>query len=130
MLGFTPSRVAAAAVNIALRTLKGPAAWDRKLEHYSGFTQEALRPCIKDVEELMAVQPNTLKAVAKKYAVSAGEASSRGRPFFCVCFAGCAPPCTPPPLTPLIHPRPLLFFRAPQLPKFGEVSGIALIPLA
>jgi len=71
MLGYTPSRVAAAAVNIALRTLKGPATWDRKLEHHSGFTQEALRACIKDVEELMNVQPNSLKAVQKKYAVSA-----------------------------------------------------------
>ncbi len=70
MLGYTPSRVAASALNIALRTLRGPTSWDRKLEHYSGYTQEALRPCIKDVEELMAIQPNSLKAVSKKYAVS------------------------------------------------------------
>jgi len=69
MLNYTPSRVAAAAVNIALRTLRGPTAWDRKLEHYSGFSQESLRPCIKDVEETMAAQASSLKAVSKKYSV-------------------------------------------------------------
>jgi cyclin B len=69
MLSYAPSMVAAATVNIALRTLKARTAWDRKLEHYSGYSQEALRPCIKDCEELLAAQPNTLKAVSKKYAL-------------------------------------------------------------
>ena len=69
LLNYTPSRLAAAVVNIALRSMRGPAAWDRKLEHYSGFSQEALRPCVKDVEELLAAPNNSLKAVVKKYAL-------------------------------------------------------------
>ena len=69
MLGYTPSMMAAATVNVALRTLRGRTAWDRKLELYSGYTQESLRACIKDVEELLANPANTLKAVSKKYAL-------------------------------------------------------------
>ena len=69
MLAYTPSRVAAAAVNMALRTLRGPGAWDRKLEVHAGQTQESLRACIKDAEELLAAPSNSLKAVVKKYAL-------------------------------------------------------------
>ena len=143
MLGYTPSRVAAAAVNIALRTLKGPATWDRKLEHHSGFTQEALRACIKDVEELMNVQPNSLKAVQKKYAVSVGGGEGLRRPLVAggsvACGArACAAIRPPPPLSPfllfLTPCPPLLALSALppplQLPKCGEVSAIAFIPLA
>ena len=69
MLAYAPSMVAAATVNVALRTLKSRAAWDRKLEHFSGYSQDALRACIKDCEELLAAPANTLKAVQKKYAL-------------------------------------------------------------
>ena len=70
VLNYTPSMMAAATVNVALRTVRGRAgAWDRKLELYSGYTQDALRACIKDVEELIANPANTLKAVSKKYAL-------------------------------------------------------------
>jgi G2/mitotic-specific cyclin-B, other len=78
MLGHAPSKVAAACVNISLRTLRGRGAWDRKMEFHSGFRQEELRATIKDVEEIMAASStSTLKAVAKKYALPKfGEVAS------------------------------------------------------
>ena len=53
MLQHMPSRVTAAAVNVALRTTRGRGAWSPTMVHYTGFTEEELRLCILDVEVVM-----------------------------------------------------------------------------
>ncbi len=54
LLRHLPSAVAAAALNVALRTMVGPGAWTPALEAASGFGQAALRPVILDLQAAMA----------------------------------------------------------------------------
>lgn len=69
-LNHSPSKLAAAAVNIALRTKRGRAAWDRKMELYTGFTQDVLRAPIQEIEEfILSSATNNLKAVNKKFSL-------------------------------------------------------------
>jgi hypothetical protein len=68
MLHFAPSKIAAAGVNMALRTLRGPGAWGAKMERYSRFSQADLADTIRDVQSSLEGQAaNNLKAVHKKY---------------------------------------------------------------
>jgi hypothetical protein len=68
MLQYTPSKIAASMVNMALRTMRGRGVWTRALEQHSGYSQEQLRPCISDMEEVLRNPPNAnLKAVRNKY---------------------------------------------------------------
>ena len=53
MLQHLPSRMTAAAVNVALRTTRGRSAWTPTMTFYTGFTEEELRLCVLDVETVM-----------------------------------------------------------------------------
>jgi cyclin B len=77
MLRFLPSQVAAAAVNMALRTANMP-SWTATLEKYTGFTEESLRTCVLAIQGVLeAGAESTLQAVRKKYAHrDFGEVSS------------------------------------------------------
>lgn len=68
MLAHTPSKLAATAVNIALRTLKGRAAWNNTLTFFSGYTEDELRGSVQDVQDIIALgAASSLQAVRKKY---------------------------------------------------------------
>jgi hypothetical protein len=55
-------------VNIALRTLTGPAAWTPTLAFHAGFSQEELRGVVVDMQEMLSAAPaSSLQAVRKKY---------------------------------------------------------------
>ena len=55
MLAHTPSKLAAAAVNIAVRTLRGRGAWGNTLTFFSGYTEDELRSAITDVQDVIAL---------------------------------------------------------------------------
>jgi cyclin B len=55
MLAHTPSKLAAAAVNIAVRTLRGRGAWSNTLTFFSGYTEDELRGAITDVQDVIAL---------------------------------------------------------------------------
>lgn len=68
MLQHAPSKVAAAAVNMALRTLKGRSAWTPTLEFHTGYSERDLKACILDMQDVMqASVGSSLQAVRKKY---------------------------------------------------------------
>ena len=68
-LSHPGSKVAAAAVNIALRTLRGPAAWDATMVAYSEYTTEELRPAVLEIQATLDSSVTaSLQAVRKKYA--------------------------------------------------------------
>jgi hypothetical protein len=68
MLHYAPSKIAAAGVNMAMRTLRGPAAWDSRMEKYSGYKQSELVDIVRDIQACIDGQAaNNLKAVHKKY---------------------------------------------------------------
>lgn len=68
MIAYAPSKIAAAAVNIALRTLVSSHAWDNTMVHYSGFTEEELRPAVMDIQTIVDNgATSSLQAVRKKY---------------------------------------------------------------
>lgn len=67
MLQFLPSMVAAAAVNMAMRSLDH-GQWNSTLEYYTGYSEEQLFPCIQTMEGIIEHAPNaSLKAVFKKW---------------------------------------------------------------
>lgn len=68
MLAHLPSKVVAACINMALRTMRGRDAWTSTMEHYAGFSQEELHATIVDVQEVLASGvASSLQAVRKKY---------------------------------------------------------------
>lgn len=70
MLKYLPSITAAAAVNIAMRSL-GLGTWDATLTAYTGFTEAQLQPCVQDMEHILEYAPTAnLQAVRKKYSSS------------------------------------------------------------
>lgn len=69
MLKYLPSEVAAAAVNMALRTLRGETAWTTELAGYSGYSQDALATCIRDMQHHCTSTSGSLGAVRKKYSL-------------------------------------------------------------
>lgn len=67
-LRFPASKIAAASVNMMMRTRLGRSAWDARMVQHTGYTQEDLRDCIEGIQMLINNQPNSnLKAVFKKY---------------------------------------------------------------
>lgn len=68
MLAHAPSKLAAAGVNMALRTLSGSDAWNPTLTHFSGYSEEQLGGVIRDAEAVLeAGAASSLQAVRKKY---------------------------------------------------------------
>jgi len=68
MLTHAPSMVAAAGVNMAMRTLRGVDAWTPTMVHYTGYTEDAIRACVRDIEFVIdAGATSSLQAVRKKY---------------------------------------------------------------
>jgi hypothetical protein len=69
-LAFLPSKLAAAGVNMALRTVRGAGAWDSRCEKYCGYKQGELVDCIREIQGMLEGQAaNNLKAVSRKYAL-------------------------------------------------------------
>ena len=69
-LAYLPSKLAAAGVNMALRTVRGPGAWDARCEKYCGYKQSELVDCVRDIQGMLEGQAaNNLKAVSRKYAL-------------------------------------------------------------
>jgi cyclin B len=69
-LAYTPSKLAAAGVNMAMRTVRGPAAWDAKMERFTGYKQSDLVDAIRDIQGMLEGQAvNNLKAVSRKYSL-------------------------------------------------------------
>lgn len=69
MLKYLPSQIAAATLNVAMRTCGK--AWTEALERCTGYSEEELAPCIRSIEVVMADVPSNEKlrsAVRKKYA--------------------------------------------------------------
>jgi len=70
MLKYSPSEVAAGAVNIALRSLRGgTGAWTSELASYSGYSEEKLATCVRDMQNYCTSSGGTLGAVSKKYSL-------------------------------------------------------------
>lgn len=73
MLHHSPSKIAAAAVNMAMRTLRGRGAgggalWNDSMVFHSGYTQADLRPVVLELQDIMAAAvTSSLQAVRKKY---------------------------------------------------------------
>ena len=68
MLKYLPSTLAAAAVYLARRMAGEKVLWSKTTEHYSGYTEEQIMPCVKDLNALVLCPSAKLKAVHKKYA--------------------------------------------------------------
>ena len=69
-LAYLPSKLAAAGVNMALRTVRGAGAWDARCVKYCGYRQEDLVDCVRDIQAMLDGQAaNNLKAVSRKYAL-------------------------------------------------------------
>ncbi|KAJ1920558.1 G2/mitotic-specific cyclin [Mycoemilia scoparia] len=65
-MAFTPSLMAAAAINLA-RTMLSCGPWDANLQHYSGYTEDQLQECISLFIQYLAA-PCEHAALQKKYA--------------------------------------------------------------
>jgi len=70
MLKYLPSMVAASAVNMAMRSL-AVGAWDATMTHSTGYSEEELMNCVRDMEGILQyASTSNLQAVRKKYAVA------------------------------------------------------------
>ena len=68
MLQHLPSKIAASAVNIAMRTLRGRNSWSETMDFYTSYSQADLRATIIDIQDIMAGSiSSTLQAVRKKH---------------------------------------------------------------
>jgi len=80
LLAFRPSEVAAAAVRLALHTLRLP-PWHASLEHETGYTADALAPCVAELLRVhRAAASNKLQAVREKYSAPRHRSVSLLRP--------------------------------------------------
>ena len=72
MLKYTPSNLAAAAVYLAQRIItQGPDGWIKLLESETGYSEQMLRACAKDMIILLGgIERCTLQAVRKKFSLS------------------------------------------------------------
>lgn len=67
-LQYTPRQVAAASTYIALRLMKFSPPWNENLKQASGLDETDLKPCAKDLMNLLdQAEKSNLKAVRKKY---------------------------------------------------------------
>jgi cyclin B len=67
-LKYLPSMVAASAVYLALKTMGQP-CWGQELAEHTSYTEAALLPCVRDMNQVHKDAPkNNLQAVRKKYA--------------------------------------------------------------
>jgi cyclin B len=70
MLTYSYSKIAAAAVLISMNRLNKESSWHRSLQKHTGYSEEELAPCARDMLALLrkaGSQEVTLKAVHKKY---------------------------------------------------------------
>lgn len=68
MLVHKPSVLASAALYLALKIVKRPVAWSEKLVEASQYKESHIRPCAKDLCQLLqGVERCMLKAVQKKF---------------------------------------------------------------
>eukprot|EP00033_Pygsuia_biforma_P005420 GCRY01005981.1.p1 GENE.GCRY01005981.1~~GCRY01005981.1.p1 ORF type:complete len:419 (+),score=75.31 GCRY01005981.1:138-1394(+) len=67
MLRYTPSLIAAGATFIAQKMI-GHDQWTPTLQHYTGYSEKDLQPCVTDLLYLLQKAPqSSLQAVSKKY---------------------------------------------------------------
>eukprot|EP00768_Dysnectes_brevis_P000487 gnl/Dysnectes_brevis/1105_a1236_1570.p2 GENE.gnl/Dysnectes_brevis/1105_a1236_1570~~gnl/Dysnectes_brevis/1105_a1236_1570.p2 ORF type:complete len:388 (+),score=154.02 gnl/Dysnectes_brevis/1105_a1236_1570:1027-2190(+) len=70
MIKYTPSQIAAGCLAMTRRLKRHEHAWDSRLEHYSGYSSEEVKPICSDVTRVLrslAVSPST-RYVQRKYA--------------------------------------------------------------
>ena len=70
LLRFPPSKTAAAALNIALRTIRGPFAWNEQVESASGFRQADLRDLASEIKATVEVSSDLSSAQSSTNAVA------------------------------------------------------------
>jgi hypothetical protein len=72
MLKYTPSNLAAAAIYLAQRIItQGTDGWTKLLESETGYSEQMLRACAKDMIILLGgIERCTLQAVRKKFSLS------------------------------------------------------------
>jgi cyclin B len=76
MLQHAPSKVASAGVNMAMRTLRGRGAWGPTMAYYSGYSEEELRPAVRDCETLMEL--GAASSLQVREAVVVGRETCQG----------------------------------------------------
>ncbi|KAL9316039.1 hypothetical protein ACSQ67_017040 [Phaseolus vulgaris] len=71
VVSHCPSLIAASAVLVARYTLQRTPFWTSTLKHYTGYSEEQLRDCAKNLVNLHATAPESkLRAVYKKFSSS------------------------------------------------------------
>lgn len=70
LLRFPPSKTAAAALNIALRTIRGPFAWNEQVEIASGFQQADLRDLASEIKATVDVSSDLSSAQSSSNTVA------------------------------------------------------------
>lgn len=68
MLKYLPSKLAASAIYLALKTMGQP-CWTAELRQHACYSESDLSACVRDINALhKAAASNSLQAVRKKYA--------------------------------------------------------------
>jgi len=76
LLRFPPSKTAAAALNIALRTIRGPFAWNEQVEIASGFQQAELRDLASEIKATVDVSSDLSSAQSSSSTTAAPSTNS------------------------------------------------------
>ena len=70
MLRFHNSNLAAAALYLSLKMTRNPHPWSEQLGKHTQYTEQAVRPCAKELFVLLQeAQTSTLEAVKRKFAL-------------------------------------------------------------
>jgi len=70
LLKYPPSRIAAASVFLARAMTHKTPLWTSTLDHYSTYSQEQVRECAEEMNDLLRKsQKSSLKAIRKKYSL-------------------------------------------------------------
>lgn len=79
-LRFSNSNIAASALYLSLKMTRHPNPWTELMVHHTQYTEQAVRPCAKDLFLLLQdAQTSTLEAVKKKFALPKYQEVSRIR---------------------------------------------------
>jgi len=68
LLHYKPSQLAAASVYLARHMTATVPVWHSTVRHYSGYTEEALLPCARELNQLLASLDHSKNHVCRKYA--------------------------------------------------------------
>ena len=74
MIQHAPSKIAAAGMNMAMRSLSGPTAWNATMVHFSGYTESDLRSVVRDIESMLEQGVTSSLQVSEEREVCAASA--------------------------------------------------------